>query len=416
MVKIEIKMNNQTRNNRKEPEPFINNHLNIKNQIDINSLMNSEFFNIPRGLPGQDGESIIGPRGEKGEMGQIGPQGIPGPPGPIGPQGLRGPPGPRGPEGDKGEKGEEGKQGIQGIQGEKGEKGEKGDVGPQGEIREIIYTKHQMSLKKMWIPEYNRKYQLTNDFQISLNKNANKKNEIETFDAFYLQNSNMEINTNFMPNPVNDYIVEYCKNNYDENDYTYFPKDIIPQGILIRIPKNRKISIKNVDYQIFQTINLNYDCYYGNKNINISDIDDNIKKYGIKGYYTKDGQIYFEFIELYIVFELHLLNNNPQFKKMNDKTKSFPYFKDKQNYYSPSNTCITKVEKLLINNINGSFKNDFEIKIPEDIDSDNLSLYVKIEVPKKSIEKLKYLNKNKEESFGFIPFSNINLMFNILTN
>ncbi len=409
-------MNNQSRSNKKENEPYINNHLNIKSQIDINSLISSEFFNIPRGLPGQDGESIIGPRGLQGEMGPIGPQGIPGPPGPIGPQGLRGPPGPRGPEGEKGEKGEKGLQGEQGIQGEKGDKGEKGDIGPQGEIREIIYTKHQMSIKKMWIPEYNRKYQLTNDFQISLNKNANKKNEIEIFDTFYLQNSNMEINTNFMPNPVNDYIVDYSKNNYDEHDYTFFPRDIIPQGIIIRIPKNRIIKIKNIDYQIFQTLNLNYDCYYGNKNVNINDISENIKKYGIKGYYTKEGQIYFEFIELYIVFELHLLNNNPYFKKTSNITRSFPYMKDNQNYYSPVNTCIQKVEKLLINNINGSFKNDIELKIPNDIDSDNISLYIKIEVPKKSIEKLKYINKQKNESFGFIPFSNINIMFNILTN
>ncbi len=40
-------MNNSSRN-------YINSHLNISNQIDINSLLNTEIFNVPRGLPGQD--------------------------------------------------------------------------------------------------------------------------------------------------------------------------------------------------------------------------------------------------------------------------------------------------------------------------------------------------------------------------
>ncbi len=399
---------NNPNQNRKKNEFYLGNN---SNQIDIDNLMNSEYFSIPRGLPGNDGDSIQGPRGPKGEIGQMGPQGLPGPPGPVGPQGFRGPPGPRGPEGEKGERGERGEKGDIGERGEKGEKGDKGDVGPQGEIREVSRTKYQMSLKKMWIPEYNRKYQLTQDFQISLNKNANRKNEKGTFDAFYLQSGNFEINTNIMPNPVNDYLVENCKNIYDYDDNSFFPKDIIPQGIVVKIPENREIVIKNIEYQIFQTINFKYDCFYKNKNM--EDINEKIKKYGLKGYYTKNGEIYFEFIELYIVFELHLLSNVEFEKTACEINKSYPYYKEENTNYSPNNTCITKVKKVLVNKNNGSIDNELIFIVPENIDSENLSLYVKIEVPSESVKKLKYTNKENIESFGFIPFSNINLLFQI---
>ncbi len=397
-------MNHQNRS--RINEPFINNQLNMSNQFDINRLLNTEIFNVPRGLPGQDGESIQGPRGPKGEIGPIGPQGIPGPVGPIGPPGIRGPPGPRGPIGEKGEKGEKGDIGIQGIQGEKGEKGEKGEQGIQGEIREIYYSKHHMSLKKMIIPEYNRRYEITNDFKISSHKNQNRKNEMNIFDTFYLQNSNTEINTNIMPNPVNDYFVEYIENNYESKDFTIFPKDIIPQGIIVKNPINKELIIRNLDYQIIQTMNIEDNSFENSK----------IDKYGLIGYYTKNSKIYYENIELYLIIEIHVLNNILNTKRTNKKTKSYPYYQENNNYYSPSNTCITKVKKILINKNNFSMKEDIKIDIPEDIDADNLSLYIKIEVPNKIIEKLKYINKEQNVSYGYIPFSYINVLFSVLSN
>ena len=206
--------------------------------IDLDKLMSSELFMIQRGLPGSHGESIPGPRGPQGHLGKTGAQGIPGIQGPPGPAGMKGVQGSKGPPGEKGEKGDQGECGPKGPQGEKGDQGDRGVPGPKGDKGEpgltgknIICTRYQMNLKKMFIPEFNKKYQTTQDFMISLNKYHSSSDSDETiFDTFYLNTNGQEVNTNIMPNPVNQYLVNIFKNQYDDDDFQYFPFEILPQG------------------------------------------------------------------------------------------------------------------------------------------------------------------------------------------
>lgn len=97
----------------------------------------------PEGVPGQDGQSIVGPQGEPGPQGDAGADSVvPGPEGPQGPQGEPSTiPGPQGTPGEQGPAGEDstvpGPQGPQGYQGEAGADsqipGPEGPQGPQGE-------------------------------------------------------------------------------------------------------------------------------------------------------------------------------------------------------------------------------------------------------------------------------------------
>ena len=79
----------------------------------------------PRGSPGRDGLTIIGPPGQDGK-------GVPGLPGVRGVKGLSGKQGPKG-VGEKGEMGPKGEMGMKGEQGEKGDRGSPGAAGIQGE-------------------------------------------------------------------------------------------------------------------------------------------------------------------------------------------------------------------------------------------------------------------------------------------
>lgn len=101
-------------------------------------------------LRGEDGDTIVGPRGPKGEPGEPGPVGPPSKiPGSVGPQGkpgkpgapsnIPGPVGPVGPQGPRGVDGKPGKPGADstipgpvGPVGPPGPRGFPGPVGPRG--------------------------------------------------------------------------------------------------------------------------------------------------------------------------------------------------------------------------------------------------------------------------------------------
>ncbi len=385
--------------------------------VDLDKLMSSELFMIQRGLPGSHGESIPGPRGPQGLQGKTGAQGIPGIQGPPGPAGMKGVQGSKGPQGEKGEKGDQGDCGPKGPQGEKGDIGQRGIPGPKGDKGEpgltgknIICTRYQMNLKKMFIPEFNKKYQTTQDFMISLNKFHSSSDSDETiFDTFYLNTNGQEVNTNIMPNPVNQYLVNIFKNQYEEDDYQYFPFEILPQGFSLEVPFSRKISIHNIHYHLLQTINEQITLYKDNMN----DEDPYKSKYGIKGFYQKRTETVFSNIDLDLVFELHLPIPHQQFVKKNIVTKSFPYYNEKLPFWTPNNSCITKPKKVTINTVQDVYHQDIEFEIPADIDSRTVLLYIKVEVPDETKKILKYRNKKGEESYGFIPFSYINVNFQI---
>lgn len=395
-------------NQKKTLENIASQKLTDLTPVDLDILVRSDLFSVQRGLPGAKGDSIQGPRGPQGHIGKMGAQGIPGIQGPPGPEGLRGPVGARGPQGLQG------LQGLKGDKGEKGDRGEKGEcgrMGPQGAAGSTyIITKYQMNLKKMLIPEYNKKYQSTQDFVISLNKNDQYSESQEIiFDTFYLHLNGNEINTSIMPNPVNQYHVDYFINQYDPYDGAFFPLNIIPQGVPLEVPLNRKITIQNVIYDIYQTMNSELTFYkdstYQDENTSYLD------KYGIQGYFMKNGETMFDHVELDLTFELHLHIQHPFFIKENTTTKSFPYFQPNVSSWSPCNTCIIKGKKIRINSVHNVCHEDIELDIPADIDSKTVMLCVKVEVPKVTKERLKYKNKLGGESFGYIPFSYFNIQF-----
>ena len=90
------------------------------------------------------------------------------------------------------------------------------------------------------------------------------------------------------------YMMCHVLNNSNDCPYKYTPGKLVmnlgdyhlyeehvnqARKQILRIPENREIKIKNIDYQIYQTLNRGYDCFFDNKNGNMDDVDENTKKY-----------------------------------------------------------------------------------------------------------------------------------------
>ncbi len=392
----------------------------------IDQILSSEIFTIQRGLPGPSGESILGPRGPQGPMGKTGAQGIPGIQGPIGPPGLRGLPGKIGPQGPMGLPGVIGPQGPMGYPGPQGKSGKdgkdgvNGQQGPQGEQGEIR-TKYHMNLKKMIIPEYGQKYGETQDFIISLNRNQGVNNK-RCFNTFYLNVNGIDINTNIQPDPVSQYYVDFFSNIYDQNQTTgnddnvidgeYFPLNTIPQSILCEVKRNRQIIISDIRYCMLQTMNSDETYFFEENHQLHSSI---VRNNGIQGFYYRQRECMFTNVELELSFEIHHYIPNSQFMKKNKNHKSYPYVSQQQNQsnhpWSPNNTCVTKPQKVIIQKNVGKIDRDIVLTVPQNIDTDVIMLYVKINVPENTKNRLKYYNLKGEETYGFIPFSSFSIDF-----
>ncbi len=380
--------------------------------IQSDSILNNpsmKLLSTIRGLPGEDG--LQGPQGKPGisVQGAIGPRGLPG----VSIQGPMGPRGARGKDGLKGERGDKG---------DKGEKGEKGDKGERGETKIII--ENHYGLKKLYTPDYNNKFMFTNDFLISKNINRNiykdnrlYQNKIPLFDTFYLQNNPTDININLQPNPVNQSLIDYFINDYDNKDKTYFPIDVIPSGNIIHTKNHKNIIIKNIKYQIIQNINqfkndlMTKDLKNFNEDINVRN--------GIYGYIQLEDKLISVPIELNLVFELHL--QNPmlyQFYKhhKNLMNQLYPYYNNLYPPMSPNNTCIIKGQKIILRNMIGNIDENIRLEIPDEIDMNNFTLLLKIEVSQENIEKLHITNKKIENDYGSIPFQQIQVSFSYDTH
>ena len=78
---------------------------------------------------------------------------------------------------------------------------------------------------------------------------------------------------------------------------------------------------------------------------------------------------------------------------------------------SSANTCLYKVQNIIINSLNGCNFNDIIIDLPIDLDLNCALLCIKISVPEISFNILKGYDKNNNIFYGYIPFSQFILQF-----
>ena len=266
-------------------------------------------------------------------------------------------------------------------------------------------------IKKTILSEFNYLYQSSNsnDFKLGLNKNFNKN--IFIFDSFYLFPNISEINTTTETNIINEKKVDLFMNNYDTYDIQPFPIDFVPCGVNIPLKsfnKNfKKIIIKNIYWNIFQSINSN--------NYELDELLCTIPQ--------KNDFIYKK-IKLQINFELHSQVSGNIFKKYdnnnnddnndndnNSNNRILPYKNNKIKYSTPANSCLYKVINIKIDKLNGSYFENLEIELLEELPIDCALLCLKISVPEESVEILKGTDKNNNVLFGNIPFSQFILNF-----
>ena len=249
-------------------------------------------------------------------------------------------------------------------------------------------------IKKTILSDFNYLYYSSNsnDFKIGLNKN-NQLNTI--FDVFYLFPNISEINTKSETNIINEKKVEIFENIYSNEDKQYFPIDFIPCGTTIPLKNNinnfKKIKIKNIFWNIFQSIDSNY--YKTNELLSIIPDKTDFKYIPLS---------------LQINFELHAQVSDNFLKKTNNKIMPYRNILKSTN---SANSCLFDVKYFTIETLNGSNFNNIIIDIPEDLNIDCAMICIKISVPDGFIPLLKGTDKYNKAFYGFIPFSQFVLNF-----
>ena len=262
----------------------------------------------------------------------------------------------------------------------------------------INYSKQNIiyGIKKTILSDFNYLYQSSNsnDFKIGINKSCNKN--IFIFDSFYLFPNISEINTKNETNIINEKKVEVFNNRNEISDKQYFPIDFVPCGINVPLKSSnrsfRKIIIKNIYWNIFQSIDSN--------NYELDELLCIIPQ--------KNNMCYAK-ISLNINFELHSQLSSNLFKKYSSKI--LPYKNSKITYTTPANSCLYKVVNVKINKLNGSYFQNIEIELLEELEIECALLCLRVSVPDESIEILKGNDKNNNISCGTIPFSQFILNF-----
>jgi hypothetical protein len=232
-------------------------------------------------------------------------------------------------------------------------------------------------------------------------KNLNSNNDIKLtfrnkrsllYDTLYLYD---EMYNNLITNySIEDMNIDIFKNKNDNNDIQYFPTNINNiygnviklKGIGLNI-----IKIKNIVCNIKQSINNN------NRN-------------NIVGIMYNTNQIIEKNLSLFIFFELHSKINNEGYK---DNDHMFPYYNNKYKQASPNNTCLNTVKKIKINKINNNFDEDDEVELLflNDINLNDVLLYVRIGLTKKNEEELFGTDINNNQVYGYIPLNEFNISF-----
>jgi hypothetical protein len=249
-------------------------------------------------------------------------------------------------------------------------------------------------IKKTILSDFNYLYYSSNsnDFKIGLNKN-NQLNTI--FDVFYLFPNISEINTKSETNIINEKKVEIFENIYSKEDKQYFPIDFIPCGTTIPLRNNinnfKKIKIKNIFWNIFQSIDSNY--YKTNELLSIIPDKTDFKYIPLS---------------LQINFELHAQVSDNFLKKNNNKIMPYRNILKSTN---SANSCLFDVKYFTIETLNGSNFNNIIIDIPDDLNIDCAMICIKISVPDEFIPLLKGIDKYNKAFYGFIPFSQFVLNF-----
>jgi hypothetical protein len=186
--------------------------------------------------------------------------------------------------------------------------------------------------------------------------------------------------------------IDIFKNKYDNNDVQYFPTNINTiHGNVIPLKGSglNIIKLKNIVCNIKQSIN---------NNSNIVGIMYNTNKIIEKN------------LSLFIFFELHSKINNEGYK---DNDRMFPYYNNKYKQNSPNNTCLNTVKKIKINKTNNIFDEDDEIDISflNDINLNDVLLYIRIGLTKKNEEELFGTDINNNQAYGYIPLNEFNISF-----
>ena len=250
-------------------------------------------------------------------------------------------------------------------------------------------------IKKTILSDFNYLYSSSNsnDFKIGLNQNNNQLNTI--FDVFYLFPNISEVNTKTETNIINEKKIEIFENIYSKDDKQYFPLDFIPCGINIPLKTNtenyKKIIIKNIFWNIFQSIDSSY--YKTNELLSIIPDKNDFK-------YTP--------LSFQINFELHAQVSSNFLKYTNNQM--LPY-RNNLKCNNPANSCLFEVKYFNIENLNGSNFDNIIINIPDDLSIDCAILCIRISVPDSFIPLLKGTDKYNKLFFGFIPFSQFILNF-----
>jgi hypothetical protein len=247
-------------------------------------------------------------------------------------------------------------------------------------------------IKKTILSDFNYLNISTNsiDFKIGVNKNTNQKNLL--FDSFYLFPNISEINTKNETNVINEKRVDSFKNINNSNDIQYFPIDFIACGNSIILKNQHKLIIKNIFWNIFQSIDIS-----------------NYRENELLSVIPNKSDFQYKPIKLQINFELHAQLTKS--KLQNRESKILPYRNFETKSITPANSCLYNVKSVIIETLNGSKSPDIEINLLPDLDIDSALLCVRVSVPDYSTYDLKGSDKANLPLYGKIPFSQFILNF-----
>jgi hypothetical protein len=262
----------------------------------------------------------------------------------------------------------------------------------------IILSKKEIffGIKKTILSDFNHlnNSSNSNDFKIGINKNMNRNSNI--FDTFYLFPNISEINTKNETNIVNEKKVDIFININNDNDKQYFPIDFVACGINIPLKSQtnvyKKLVIKNIFWNIFQSININK--YVSDELLSIV---------------PERNDFSYKSIKLQVNFELHSQINNNIIQLLGNKILPYRNFDMKNT--TPANSCLYSSSVIEINSLNGAIFNNLEIDLCTDLDIQCALLCVKISVPDDCILTLKGNDKTDKQFYGYIPFSQFILNF-----
>jgi hypothetical protein len=247
-------------------------------------------------------------------------------------------------------------------------------------------------IKKTILSDFNYLNIPTNsiDFKIGVNKNTNQKNLL--LDSFYLFPNICEINTKNETNIINEKRVDSFKNINNPNDIQYFPIDFIACGSSVVLKNHQKLIIKNIFWNIFQSIDIS-----------------NYRENELLAVVPNKSDFQYKPIKLQINFELHAQLTKS--KLQNKENKILPYRNFESISITPANSCLYNVKSIIIETLNGSKLPDIEINLLSDLDIDSALLCVRVSVPDYSIYDLKGCDKASLPLYGKIPFSQFVLNF-----